>query len=393
MRRTPVAERVAGAIRKAILAGEYPVHSFLPPVRDLAQRYEAGERKISEALAALGKEGVVERTRGRGTRVLPAQWWKNRKPIGVLRIVRQYVGFQAGSNEMELIQEGVEDALTRFGCDYDVYTFLPHDFTPARPLRTSPTHVKTEQLAPLSQKCQGLIFIEDMRQGERLLALHRAGYPVVVANLENDLDLTCTRVDHCRVAHQAVCLLASMGHQRIAFMRRGTEYAFYEWAEQGYREGLAAAGLQVHPQWILKTSHESPLHTYKLARKLLQREDRPSAFVCARDYLSDAVCHVCADLGLEVGRDVSVVGYDDLSWGSNDHVLTTFREPCFEMGSVAAEMLVDRIVHGPKPAERRMIDAPLIIRRSAGPALHAFVDQSEGKTGFSVSVGRGVSKG
>ena len=68
-----------------------------------------------------------------------------------------------------------------------------------------------------------------------------------------------------------------------------------------------------------------------------------------------------------MGRDVSVIGFDDITWPETDSFLTTFQEPAKEMGRVAAQMLLERLLTGWKPVERREVPSPLVVRASAGP--------------------------
>jgi DNA-binding LacI/PurR family transcriptional regulator len=73
-------------------------------------------------------------------------------------------------------------------------------------------------------------------------------------------------------------------------------------------------------------------------------------------------------MGLSVGVDVSLVGYDDVSSLPDRYPLTTFREPCYEMGAKAVEILLDRIANGPRDAvERHCFNAEVVMRQSAGP--------------------------
>ena len=72
-----------------------------------------------------------------------------------------------------------------------------------------------------------------------------------------------------------------------------------------------------------------------------------------------------------------MTGYDDLGWPQEKPFLTTFREPAYEMGQAAVDMVIDRLRNGWRPPERREFDAPLILRRSvslcreaAGEALN-----------------------
>ncbi|MCK5843345.1 MAG: LacI family DNA-binding transcriptional regulator, partial [Victivallales bacterium] len=64
---------------------------------------------------------------------------------------------------------------------------------------------------------------------------------------------------------------------------------------------------------------------------------------------------------------VSVIGFDNITWPEHDSYLTTFKEPAKEMGRVAAQMLLERLLTGWKPVERREVPSPLVVRASAGP--------------------------
>ena len=64
-----------------------------------------------------------------------------------------------------------------------------------------------------------------------------------------------------------------------------------------------------------------------------------------------------------------MIGFDDTTWPEGREFLTTFREACYEMGAAAAEMLVERIVNGSMPPEKREFATPFVLRRTAGPLI------------------------
>ena len=101
---------------------------------------------------------------------------------------------------------------------------------------------------------------------------------------------------------------------------------------------------------------------------LFELTEPPTAIVAGRDYVAHGVCQAIEEAGLEVGHDVSVVGFDDVSWSVGaESVLTTFREPCFELGAGAAEMLVEALRSGRPPSGERVYEASLILRQTVGP--------------------------
>jgi DNA-binding LacI/PurR family transcriptional regulator len=196
--------------------------------------------------------------------------------------------------------------------------------------------------------------------------------PFVVANLEQvDMPYTATRVDHADASRRAVELLAQMGHRRIAYIGAERSVLFYAESLRGYIEGLAQAGIDIDSQLVFEfTTHGMPrsLCGYTGAMKLLAMDNRPTAIVAARDMYAEGAWYAIEHTDLEVGTDVSLVGYDDLSWSYGwDMALTTFRQPCFAMGAKAVEMLIARIAGGGSSREQVVLDSPLVMRRSVGP--------------------------
>ena len=125
--------------------------------------------------------------------------------------------------------------------------------------------------------------------------------------------------------------------------------------------------LRTRADWIQLVAEPHMLAAYQAFKPLLDREDRPTAVVCARDVFAHGACQAASEAGLQVGRDISVVGYDDISWGSAKRALTTFHEPCREMGAAAADMIVQRLLTGRTDMETQILPFPLIVRQSAGP--------------------------
>jgi len=73
-------------------------------------------------------------------------------------------------------------------------------------------------------------------------------------------------------------------------------------------------------------------------------------------------------MGIEVPRDVSIVGFDDIELSAlMNPPLTTMRTPDWEMGEVTAECVVDILQSRGPPVYRREVEPELVLRRSTGP--------------------------
>ena len=198
----------------------------------------------------------------------------------------------------------------------------------------------------------------------------------MIANLEWSWEITSTWVDHGKATLHAVRTLVSMGHRRIGLVTRSPDTYFYGKSLEGYVAGLEEAGLPLDRTLIVESEggHDN-LTSYFTAKRLLNVHPVPTAIVAARDYHAHGAYSAFTEAGYVVGRDVSLIGFDDVTWPEGRDFLTTFREPNYELGVVAAEMLIDRIVHGWRPPEKREIECPFILRRSAGPLVSADVSE------------------
>jgi LacI family transcriptional regulator len=133
----------------------------------------------------------------------------------------------------------------------------------------------------------------------------------------------------------------------------------------GYAAALKEAGLIADDRLLAHT--RDPVKRYFATKAMLEQPDPPTAFFLTHDSMAQSVCQAITDSGRRIGSDVSVIGYDDLPWSQQPAFLTTFREPCFDLGAEAALMLIERIADGWAPPTQLTLNAPLVVRRSAGP--------------------------
>lgn len=348
-RRLPIAEKVLRELRQRILSGFYPPDTYLPAERAIAREYGTSRTTVAAAFTALADQGFVEQSRGRGTRILPPSRRLASRPLAVIH----YSGPRTDIwPESMRILRGAQEVFARL--DYPYQPFLSAGADPHNTAQT------------LAEKYSGVLMIETFEQ-QLALALEARRVPLVVANLEVELNVSATCVDHAAVTRRAVQTLVHLGHRRIAFLSRPPTRSFHGQARAGYLAGLADAGLEPEDTLIAVCDGPSALTAYFAAAKLLQLPQPPTAFVAARDVFAEGICRAVEEAGMIVGRDISVIGFDDLSWPTDNPLLTTFREPCSEMGAAAAEMLIKRVADGWRPPEKRVLAAEFILRRSAGP--------------------------
>ena len=172
-------------------------------------------------------------------------------------------------------------------------------------------------------------------------------------------------VDNFEAARQAVAWLLELGHTRIAFMGADNRFISSRCRRDGYRAALQAWGLSLREaDEVLASGDYTFTSGVQAARRLLDREDRPTALFCISDVLALGALQAARELGLRVPEDLSVVGFDDVEYAVmfQPH-LTTIRQPCYALGHTAGEMLLRQIQGGPG-GQARYLPHQLIERDS-----------------------------
>ena len=352
--RVPVSAEIERAIRQRIIEGVYRPHAYLPSERQLARDFATSRVTVSSALGALERDGLVSRSPGRGTRILPITDRLTQSGIGIIHGELPSMEDFARQDSLKTLQ-GVRDTLEGLGYSYKLMS------VPAS---------QELSIDEFLARFGAMIFIEvGPAMNSQLAELEQRKIPVVVAKLEADLDVCATLVDHQEPMRQAVHTFVKLGHRRIAFVGREATYGIHGKARAGYITGLRETGLSIDESLMAVCEKTDALSGYFAARALLQSAQPPSAIVAARDSIAEGVCRAIEEAGLVVGHHVSVIGFDDTTWPEGREFLTTFREPCHEMGAAAAEMLVQRIVNGWIPPEKRQFEVSFMLRRTAGPYI------------------------
>jgi LacI family transcriptional regulator len=170
--------------------------------------------------------------------------------------------------------------------------------------------------------------------------------------------------DNLQGARLGVDHLLGLGHTRIGMVTGRPDLVSAQLRERGYREAHAAAGVPVDPA-LLRPGAFEPEPAREATRELLALPNAPTAIFAANDLSALAALEVAADLGLDVPRQLSVVGFDNIPESALAHpALTTVQQPIRQMGHDAIAMLVG-LIAGEEPADTHVtLETTLVIRRS-----------------------------
>jgi LacI family transcriptional regulator len=194
---------------------------------------------------------------------------------------------------------------------------------------------------------------------------------VAIAGHHQVPNVTNIILDHHRAAQVVLQHLIGFGHRQIAFFRGPSSSSDSAPRWNAIQEVAAELHLPIYPELVFQLERipNTSDIDYLPAKELLATEIPFTALFAYNDTSAVGAMFVLHEAGLRVPDDVSVVGFDDISVASFAFPpLTTVRQPLLEMGTVAAQTLLDRIEERAPFISEIALAPELIIRNSTGPA-------------------------
>jgi DNA-binding LacI/PurR family transcriptional regulator len=160
----------------------------------------------------------------------------------------------------------------------------------------------------------------------------------------------------------------SHGHVDIAIIGGPEGLWTAEQRLAGYREALAADGLDPDGPRILRGDYREESGAEAVDRLWAEKAPPPTALVAANDLMAIGAIERLRSKGVRVPDDVSVVGFDDIPLVRLlQPALTTVRQPARALGTAAAQALFSRLDQPDAPLPHVELAAELVIRDSVAP--------------------------
>jgi DNA-binding LacI/PurR family transcriptional regulator len=195
------------------------------------------------------------------------------------------------------------------------------------------------------------------------------GFPFVVFGRSSpEWDFAWVDVDGGAGMEAATRHLIERGHRRIAFLAWPEASLVGQNRLAGYLQAMADAGLAVEPAWIVRIENTyADAYTATSHLLTLPPARRPSAIIAVSDLMAIGVINAGWAAGLQVGRDLAVIGFDDAPVARFLRpFLTSLRQPIAEVGERLATMLADLCSNRPLAERHVLLKPELIIRESSG---------------------------
>lgn len=169
-------------------------------------------------------------------------------------------------------------------------------------------------------------------------------------------------VDNVVASRAATEHLIRLGRQRIAHLTGALKLVSAQERLLGYRMALAASKLGFDETMVIEGDY-GEASGYAAARRMLAL--RADAIFAASDTMALGLLRGLRELGVEVPKEVAIIGFDDLPSAAQQG-LSTVRQPIRELGSVAVQMLIDTIEGRTSAPQRVVLPTELIIRATCG---------------------------
>jgi len=360
----PKYQSVAEDLATRLRAGEWG-RGKVPTVRDIAELYEVSSFTASRALQVLRDRGLVVTRDRSGSYVIPNE------PVAEERsrwtvVMRVSPGPSQGASEA-VVRVGFARVATE-----GEFTIEPLDL----PSGSDKSEAERAAVAVAENEVRGVFFLpsrvseELCRQDEWFLAgCRKQGLPVVLLdrNLRGDgrpLEYDLVASDHfdgglCCTEH-----LLALGRKRVACVIASPTTSHID-RLAGYLYALRKRGEECTPTVVHVPEHLEARAAYPWIAEELVRA-KADGVICYQDYVAVGVILELFRRGLNVPRDVAVVGCDDLPIGQSFGLgVTSYTYPSEAIARSALRVMANRIAHPADPVTKTLLSGQMVVRDSS----------------------------
>ncbi len=335
----------------------------LPSEAELVRQFGASRPTVARALHDLQNIGLVERKVGSGTYVHRAK-----KPVESWRFGLLIPGL--GSTE---IFEPVCGQIARLA-QKQHHTLLWGDFGEKQG-NPDPELIAQVCDSYIRQMVAGVFFApleltEDKDRVNRsvISAMEAAGIPIVL--LDRDIvpfpqrsRFDLVGIDNRQAGFLITAHLLKLGCRRIDFLSRPDSAPTVMLRIAGYREALIGVGILPDTQWV----HSGDPADGKFVKSII--DGGATAIICANDLTAANLMRTLDTLGYSVPKKVRVAGFDDVRYAELLRPpLTTIHQPCTDIGTIAMQVMLERIKDPSFPSRDILVQPALVVRQSCGAA-------------------------
>jgi len=189
---------------------------------------------------------------------------------------------------------------------------------------------------------------------------------VVVDRSPTNLRADLVTVDNVGGTRLGVEHLLALGHREVALLGGPPRHSTAKERERGFHEALRAAGVAVRTELVYHGDFREG-GGYDGMKTLMALPTPPTAVFAANNLMTLGAYRALHEAGIRIPDQVALVGFDDIPWATSlNPPLTAVSQPAQEIGSSAADLLLDRIARADRSIRHLILEATLVVRASCG---------------------------
>ncbi|MFD2133739.1 LacI family DNA-binding transcriptional regulator [Pseudogracilibacillus auburnensis] len=224
---------------------------------------------------------------------------------------------------------------------------------------------ENQYLALLMQKSvDGFILASGFENLEKVEELMKQDIPVVIVARDFPMfSVNAVALDDFMGGYLAANHLIELGHQNLGVVARDL------WSNRerlrGFNHALAENDLKINSNFEFIHEIDHIKAGREMAEKYINSDNGPTAIFACNDLLAAGVIQMAKQLGLNVPKDLSVIGFDNTSIATIiEPPLTTIAQPIQSMGKEVMDLMVS-IIKGEKEEKSRITLLPSLIKRKS----------------------------
>ena len=174
----------------------------------------------------------------------------------------------------------------------------------------------------------------------------------------------CVDNDNLLAARDATDYLYNLGHRNIAYLGMRNDSVYMEERRAGYQLSMMLHNLPVNPECCVELE-DADFDGISIVGELLDREDRPTAFLVSDDILALMLERICIRKELRIPGDISIVCF-------NNSLITQMAYPrltaiainAFQLGREAAAQVINHILDPGLPVTKTVVPHRIVERES-----------------------------
>ena len=218
------------------------------------------------------------------------------------------------------------------------------------------------------KRIDGLIFVVTGSDAVVRATLGGINTPLVLLDREvSGVSGDLVEVNHVLGSQMATRHLLELGHPRVACISGPPGLSPSSQRRAGWKDALEHAGVE-RKESDLARGDFTARGGYLAMQALLRRRPRPTAVFACNDLMAFGALTAAREAGIAVPQQLSIVGFDDIDLAAfSAPPLTTVAQPKQQIGTVAADLLLDRVSNARTDNRQMILDPELRVRASPAP--------------------------